>query len=372
MGGEQSPLITSRGEILNAPKSVAIVGYSNINLKYAKDSKADEIWTMNHHVFLQERMEDGKRDLFRCDRLFELHRPEWFTRKEIPDALLYRKWLQEPKPFPILMLEKMDEFPSAVDFPRDILKKELFSHLWRGDQNEIEYYTSSVSLMIAYAINLGVERIEFYGVEALSDTEYADQKPCIEFMVGMALGRGIDIVFHPTCALCNAQVYGYEGVPHIVQSRLTLLREQYLKLEKEAEAKAVAAKNAFNTGKEMDGPKAMDAVDWYAMYSGAVKVIEILQSEHDEYISAQFLEEKHNLFKNEEEHFKGKANMAKAEAETLLKQKNQPEAVKAWKDYQDLRASMMSFSGAIQVIKKLREECRLQRPDHHLMKLIVE
>ncbi|CAK0781408.1 hypothetical protein CCP3SC15_910006 [Gammaproteobacteria bacterium] len=354
------------------PRSVAIVGYSNINLKYAKESKADELWTMNHHVFLQERMDADKRDIFRCDRLFELHRPEWFTRKEIPDALLYRKWLQEKKEFPIYMLDQMDEFPSCVKFQRDILKKELFSHLWRGDQNEVEYYTSSVCMMIAFAIHLGVERIEFYGVEALTDTEYADQKPGIEFMQGFAMGRGIDIVLHPTCALLNAQVYGYEGVPHIVHDRLDALIVHYKKLLEEADANANKIVAAFNSGKETDNNKAMDAVDWKHMYGGAVNAITILQNEHDAYVSAQFLEEKYRLYKNEEEQFKGKANMAKAESEILIKQKKKDEAKKVWDRYQHDRSVMMAFSGAIQVLKKLRDECRLMKPDHYLTKLIVE
>lgn len=358
--------------VKDPPKSVAIVGYSNINLKYAKESNTDELWTMNHHVFLQERTPEDKRDIFKCDRLFELHRPEWFTRKEVPDALLYRKWLQEEKPFPIYMLEQMDEFPSCVEFPRDELKHELFTHLWRGDQNEIEYYTSTVSLMIAFAIHLGVQRIEFYGVEALTDTEYADQKPCIEFMIGMAVGKGIDIVFHPTCSLCNAQVYGYEGVPHILHERLDSLLTHYLGLEKEANVIANKVVQDFNSGVEKDNDKAMDAVDRSNMYGGAVNIIKVLQTEHDAYVSAQFLEEKYNLYKNEEEQFKGKANMAKAEAETLIKQNKKREARKVWDRYQHDRGTMMAFSGAIQVLKKLREECRLMKPDHHLIKLIVE
>jgi hypothetical protein len=353
-------------------KSVAIVGYSNVNLKYAKESKADELWTMNHHVFLQERMADDKRDIFRCDRLFELHRPEWFTRKEIPDALLYRKWLQEKKPFPIYMLEQMDEFPSCIAYPRELIKHDLFKHMWVGEQNEREYYTSSVSLMIAMAIYEKFDRIEFYGVEALTDTEYADQKPCIEFMIGMAMGSGIDVVFHPTCSLCNAQVYGYEGVPHIVHARLDYLLEHYEKLQKEANDRAAKIVDKFNKGKEKDNNKAMDAVDWNHMYGGAVNILKVLQTEHDEYISAQFLEEKHNLYKMEEEQYKGKANMKKAEAEMLLNQGKKEEARPVWNEYQHDRSAMMAFSGAIQVVKKLREECRLMRPDHHLLKLIVE
>ncbi len=354
------------------PKTVAIVGYSDVNLKYLKHSQVEEIWTMNHHWFLQEQLPEDKRDVPRVDRLFELHWPEWFTRKEVPRAVEYRAWLKKEHTFPIYMLQQMDEFPNCVVYPREEVKRDVFANLWRGDQNEIEYYTSSVGLMIAFAIHLGVERIELYGVEMATDTEYADQKPAGEFMLGLAAGRGIDVVLHPTCTLCNAQVYGYEGVPHILHDRLDALVGHYEQLQRAAEMEAERVTALFNTGREKDHDKALAAIDTKAMYYGAVAVLKTLQKEHDAYVSAQFLEQKMGMYQNEEENWKGLTNMAKAEAELLIKQKARQEAETKWKDYLDKRATMMAHSGATQVIKKLRQECRLMKPEHTLSRMIVE
>lgn len=352
--------------------SVAIVGYANETLCFLKGSKADEIWTMNHHLYLDEKKTPENRDLPRVDRLFELHRPEWFTRKEVPDAIKYREWLGKEHPFPIYMLEKMPEFPSAILFPRQELKHDLFKHLWRGAENEVEYYTSSICLMIGFAIHLGVKRIEFYGVEMASDTEYADQKPAAEFIMGMAMGRGIDIYVHPKCALLKAAVYGYEGVPHVVRARLDYLKIHYQNLEKKATKREINDAKNYREGKEKNPWIAMKSEAVMMMHRGVLTAIDTLFLEHDEYVSAQFLEEKINSYTYQRGYFQAETNMVRAKFETRKADNNLTEAQQLWDTYREKRATMFALDGAIQFFRKLREECRLQKPTHELTLNIVE
>lgn len=55
------------------------------------------------------------------------------------------------------------------------------------------YYTSTIAYMLAYAIANEPERIELYGVDCEPDTEWAYERPCILYYVGIAEGKGIDV-----------------------------------------------------------------------------------------------------------------------------------------------------------------------------------
>lgn len=357
------------------PDSIAIVGFSDRTLPYLKDSAAQEIWTMNHHLFLDEHEPTEKRNLPRVDRLFELHRPDWFTRKEVTLSGEYLEWLKQPHDFPIYMIEAWPDMPSAIPFPREAVKHDLFKHLWRGTENEQEYYTSSAGLMLALAIHMGVPRIELYGIEMETDTEYADQKPAFEYMVGFANGRDIDVILHPKCSLCNATVYGYEGVPHVVRSRLGQLKITYNRLLKKWTQRQERLTQAFNADPENKDPKVhMEAEAWRAMYLGATIAIKTLEEMHDEYISAQNLEEKMSVTREQEDFFKGRTNMSRAAFDEIYNDGagDIEQAKKAWLEYLDNRATMFAHDGAYQVYKVLRAETRLMKPDPTLQMQILE
>ena len=331
-----------------------------------KDSKADEIWTMNHHLYLDEQEPEALRNLPRgITRLFEVHKKDWFLRKEIPAAEKYWEWLQQPHPFPIYTIEPIPEIPAAVDYPREALRI-LFEHLWRGDKQQ-EYYSSSVAMMFALAIYEGFDRIELYGIEMATGTEYADQRPGGEYWIGYANGRGIDVILHPRCHLCDAVVYGYEAVPHITKERMAALVAHYAGKSKEADEVAKAALQKFNSGQTKDHREAMAAVAWNAMYLGAYQMLEVLIEQDGTYVSAQHLEEYENKKTLEAERFKADVNVLRAEYNLLTSfRKGSGRSRKKWDEFIDARAHMYAYDGARQVVHLLREECKLRRPVHEL------
>lgn len=78
---------------------------------------------------------------------------------------------------------------------------------------EQRYFTNSVCYMIALAILEGYERIELYGVNQAGLFEYMEQRRGVEFWVGYALGRGVEVFINePSKLLKNTkdQPYGYE------------------------------------------------------------------------------------------------------------------------------------------------------------------
>jgi hypothetical protein len=77
------------------------------------------------------------------------------------------------------------------------------------------YFTSTMAYMICYAILEGVNRIRLYGFEIWSGSdanEYTHQRPCIDFWLAFALGRGIqvEIPYYLSLTVGNSQnYYGY-------------------------------------------------------------------------------------------------------------------------------------------------------------------
>jgi hypothetical protein len=71
------------------------------------------------------------------------------------------------------------------------------------------YLTSSVSQAIALGIYKGYKRIECWGMEMNTDTEYRYQRDGVTFWQGVALGRGIEVL--AMTDIYKAPIYGFEG-----------------------------------------------------------------------------------------------------------------------------------------------------------------
>jgi hypothetical protein len=75
-----------------------------------------------------------------------------------------------------------------------------------------QYFTSTVSYMIALAIAEGAKGIGLFGVNMSTDEEYVNQKSCCEYLVGFARGMGIDVLIADGSPLLQESkgLYGYE------------------------------------------------------------------------------------------------------------------------------------------------------------------
>jgi hypothetical protein len=61
------------------------------------------------------------------------------------------------------------------------------------------YWESSVAYAMALAITEGAEEIAIYGVNMRAEEEYAYQRPNMEYLIGLARGRGIKVHI-PECS----------------------------------------------------------------------------------------------------------------------------------------------------------------------------
>ncbi|MCK5564542.1 MAG: hypothetical protein KAJ07_04795 [Planctomycetes bacterium] len=182
-------------------KTVAIVGFAQSTMHEVNESKADEIWSVNYaHRY----------DLPRIDRLFELHPLEWLAVYGGKRTVEHHEWLHKEHEFPIYTYEQYEEMPNSVAMDWDRLYT-VFNLNRRGDREEGQpYLTSTINYMVLWAVLEGFERIELYGVQMSSGTEYGYQKAALEWSLGYAQGRGVEVWLPEICELMHARVY-HEG-----------------------------------------------------------------------------------------------------------------------------------------------------------------
>ena len=116
-------------------------------------------------------------DWARLDRVFEMH-------AEI-----------DPEDYPKGYLERL-EYANPVtqaNYPLDAVIKTVGR----------DYFQSSIAYMLALAIHEGAEEIAIFGCSMGDDTDYGYQRANAEYLVGVAVGRGIHVHIESPSALCE-------------------------------------------------------------------------------------------------------------------------------------------------------------------------
>lgn len=80
------------------------------------------------------------------------------------------------------------------------------------------YFTSSISWMLAEAIEQSPEKIGIWGVTLSSESEYAHQKPSCAALMGYARCKGIKIETANSELLSAPYIYGYQDKPDILNA----------------------------------------------------------------------------------------------------------------------------------------------------------
>ena len=135
---------------------------------------------------------------------YQLHNHATFSRSENHNDPQHYEWLKQKHPFPIFMQEKYPDVPSSVKFPVEDIQKEF-----RTPDGKI-YFTSSISYIMCHLYMLGYKRIEVYGFEMASNTEYAFQRPNASWIAGRLRARGIDIYVPPMSNFLAGKLYAFE------------------------------------------------------------------------------------------------------------------------------------------------------------------
>ncbi len=347
-------------------RSVAIYGFSPISLFRVLETGADEMWTMNHAYTAEgvPRYADGR---LCCDRLFEIHREEWFRRGSIPEHEAYWDWLKSGHGCQVVMQGVHPEVPNSVEYPFDAVVEDVFGHLWRQMGKGVvreKYFTSSFSYMCALAIHEGFERIELYGIEMVTGTEYGQQKASAELMIGIALGRGIDVVLPMESTMCLAKLYGYSGVPAIQPKEIERYCDYYADRVPELLAEYEAARDVYN-----EDPQDLDRYEefrrcgaMWSMYKGAQELAIRFSEWIRDYLSRQNIEQFSVIYYRHLENAKAEMNRLQGEYDSMDggRETEDGKRREKFKALLDAAATMHSNDGALQLTKKMLRECDMQ------------
>ena len=175
--------------LLPAQTKIAIVGKAPSSLALAPyHDDTWQIWTLSDLVLCGQAL--------RYDVQFELHAPELL--KARPP---YWDWLCRHENKPVVMREQVPEVKTCVVFPKD----EIVQQYGR-------YFTNTVSWMIALAMEFKPTHIGVWGVDMACGPEYRAQRPSCEYFLGIAVGRGIEVVLPGECDLLkSAGLYGFDS-----------------------------------------------------------------------------------------------------------------------------------------------------------------
>lgn len=77
------------------------------------------------------------------------------------------------------------------------------------------YWNSSIAYMLAMAIHEGAEEIGIYGVDMKGEDEYGYQRPNMEYLIGLARGKGIKVHIPDSSPLCKFQPSGIKFFDHV-------------------------------------------------------------------------------------------------------------------------------------------------------------
>jgi hypothetical protein len=190
-----------------APKHVAILGlgpsleaYSDLVKRMGwRGSFADEVWGIN-----------AVGGVYQCDRIFHMddvriqeRRAEARPESNIANML---RWLRK-HPGPVYTSRAHPDYPGLVEFPLERFINEV----------GYAYFNNTCAYAVGYAILIGVEKISMFGCDfTYANAHHAEKgRACVEYWLGFARARGIEIVVAGASSLMDGceegePLYGYD------------------------------------------------------------------------------------------------------------------------------------------------------------------
>jgi len=237
-------------------RTIAIVGFSPTSRHLAPfDDERVTIWGVN------EAHRHQSAYMKRWDGWWQIHKRWDFTKGSSIATKEHWAWLQQDQGVPIYMQEKWDDIPSSVAYPLDAVKQAfpgVAELIPTGEAIERDYYTSTFAYMCAMAMYQIEQqdlpgRIEIYGFDMATWTEFGYQKGSTEFWIGYARGRGHEVTVPYKCRLMNGKLYGYEISRIITKDALQKLldvvivkrEEWFVKVQEISQRRADVEKRAM-------------------------------------------------------------------------------------------------------------------------------
>ena len=169
-------------------KKVHLIGKGPGFLDAPALSEEYEVWGLNDVRLYKE-----------VDILFNMH---YLNTIDSPNKICLI--VAEQDNIPLYTIRKYDWLSNSISYPLDEIV-EKHGH---------KYFSSSICYMIALAIHLKVTDLDLWGVCFHSNHKDIWQRSGVEYWLGVATGKGINITIHGESALLQVgadnQLYGYE------------------------------------------------------------------------------------------------------------------------------------------------------------------
>lgn len=191
-------------------RHIAILGLGFSLDQYTEQTKraggrkrfCDETWAIN-----------ALGQVFDCDLVFHMDdvRIQEIRAAAKPDSNIAAMlpWLKASK-VPVMTSRAHPDYPALVEFPLEDVLNNL-GH---------EYFNSTAAYAVAFAIHTEATKISCFGMDFTYPNQHQAEKgrACVEFWLGQAYARGINVVLpHNTTLLdsCHSRaerLYGYDTV----------------------------------------------------------------------------------------------------------------------------------------------------------------
>lgn len=160
----------------------------------------DETWAIN-----------ALGNVFDCDLVFHMDdvRIQEIRAKAAPASNIAAmlEWIKTSR-VPVVTSRAHEEYPSLVEFPLE----DVLNHLGH------DYFNSTAAYAVAFAIHTGATKISLFGMDYTYPNAHDAEKgrACVEFWLGQAHARGIEIVLPKTTTLMDSmyprtsRLYGYD------------------------------------------------------------------------------------------------------------------------------------------------------------------
>jgi len=160
--------------------TVAIVGsHPRTRLEFDFNRTDCDIWIFN------EALSNGT--FPRADAVFQMHVPPIWRNPANRNDAHHFEWLQEPKDgTEVYMQDQYPDVPRSVRYPLEEVTERF----------GVRHFTSSIAYALALACFKGYKRMEVYGVEMETNTEYQYQRDGVTLWLGVAMGLGIKVDAH--------------------------------------------------------------------------------------------------------------------------------------------------------------------------------
>lgn len=205
---------------------VALVGTSESSVKLADSlDESWQVWGCNASY----QMISG------ADLHFEMHDIPYLENLGITAE--YKEFMKF-KGKDLVLNNHYEEFPEATIYPiNEVLK--FFNH------EKEPYFNNTIAYMVALALaqNPDLTDIGLFGIDMAATTEYAHQRPCLEYYLGWASAKGIRLTIPDVCpVLKTTHLYGIEKPPayiKIARQRKDELDKLAIKYAREKEIAAI-------------------------------------------------------------------------------------------------------------------------------------